>query len=88
MVSKQITITLNQDLFPNVANFFVQQASKFQSDIKVVRHTATIDAKSIMGLLSLGISNGHVITIKAEGLDEKEAVEVLSSLLKNEISLS
>ena len=82
MVSKQITISLNQEMFPNVASLFVQQANKFQSDIKIVRHAATIDAKSIMGLLSLGITNGHVITIKAEGLDEKEAVEILTSLLK------
>ena len=83
MVSKQITISLDQELFPNVASLFVQQANKFQSDIKIVRHSAMIDAKSIMGLLSLGITNGHVITIKAEGLDEKEAVEILTSLLKN-----
>lgn len=82
MVSKQITISLDQDMFPNVASLFVQQANKFQSDIKIVRHSATIDAKSIMGLLSLGITNGHVITIKAEGLDEKEAIEILTSLLK------
>ena len=82
MVSKQITISLDQEMFPNVASLFVQQANTFQSDIKIVRHSATIDAKSIMGLLSLGITNGHVITIKAEGLDEREAIEALTSLLK------
>jgi phosphotransferase system HPr (HPr) family protein len=87
MVSKQITVSLELGLHAKPAQFFVQKASSFISEIKVVKHSKIIDAKNILGLLSLGIANGNVVTVKAEGSDEKEAVEWLTGFLKGEENL-
>ncbi|UAL48871.1 HPr family phosphocarrier protein [Sutcliffiella horikoshii] len=84
MVSKQITVALENGLHSKPAHYFVEKASSFVSDIRVVRHNKVIDAKSFLGLLSLGISNGSVVTVKAEGSDEKEAVDWLTRFLKGE----
>lgn len=83
MVSKQITVTLEFGLQAKLAQYFVQKANDFTSDIKVVRHNKIVDGKSLLGLLSLGIVNGSVITVKAEGSDEKEAVQFLTTFLKS-----
>ncbi|RJR06771.1 HPr family phosphocarrier protein, partial [Candidatus Parcubacteria bacterium] len=74
-------------LHSGTAQSFVQKALAFQSDIKVVRHSKIVDGKSLLALLSLGIESGHVVTVKAEGLDEKEAVSILTSFLKNEVEV-
>lgn len=84
MVSKQITVALESGLHSKPAQYFVEKAGSFVSDIRVIRHNKIIDAKSLLGLLSLGIANGSVVTVKAEGADEKEAVEWLTSFLKGE----
>ncbi|QFT88595.1 Phosphocarrier protein HPr [Bacillus sp. THAF10] len=84
MVSKQITVVIENSLHSQFYQAFVQMAGQFVSDIKIVRHQKTINAKSLMGFLSLGITDGNVVTIKAEGTDEKEAVECLSRILKGE----
>ncbi|MGM0838882.1 MAG: HPr family phosphocarrier protein [Bacillota bacterium] len=85
MVTKQIIVSLTNGLHSKTAQSFVQKALAFQSEIKVVRHSKIVDGKSLLGLLSLGIVSGNVVTVKAEGLDEKEAVSILTSFLKNEI---
>lgn len=85
MVTKQITVSLTNGLHSGTAQSFVQKALTFQSEIKVVRHSRVVDGKSLLGLLSLGIANGNVVTVKAEGTDEKEAVTLLASFLKSEI---
>ncbi|WP_417897061.1 HPr family phosphocarrier protein [Bacillus haimaensis] len=87
MVTKQIIVTLTNGLHSKTAQSFVRKALAFQSDIKVVRHNKMVDGKSLLGLLSLGIATGNVVTVKAEGLDEKEAVSILTSFLKNEIDV-
>jgi phosphocarrier protein len=71
------------------AALFVQTASKFQSEINVSCHDPkenklrTANAKSILGILTLGVFQGIEITIKAEGADECEAAEALVDLVKN-----
>jgi phosphotransferase system HPr (HPr) family protein len=85
MVTKQIIVALSNGLHSRTAQSFVQKALAFQSEIKVVRHSKIVDGKSLLGLLSLGIANGNVVTVTAEGMDEKEAVSILTSFLKNEI---
>lgn len=85
MVTKQIVVTLTNGLHSRTAQSFVQRALSFQSEIKVVRHSRIVDGKSLLGLLSLGVANGNVVTVKAEGSDEKEAVAILTSFLKSEI---
>lgn len=75
------TITVNNALDARQAAFFVQTASKFSSKIQVSIGNKKINAKSIMGTISLGISEGQVATIIAEGSDEVVATEELSEVL-------
>ena len=63
------------------AALFVQTASKFSSDIHVRIDSKTVNAKSIMGIISLGIMDGQDVTLAAEGEDEKQAVSELKKLL-------
>ncbi len=63
------------------AALFVQKASKFSSNIKVIMDNKTVNAKSIMGIISLGILDGQEITISADGEDEKQAVFELENIL-------
>lgn len=59
----------------------MQEANKFASDIFVVKGNKKVNAKSIMGIMSLAVSRGTEITITAEGSDEEEAVEKLVELV-------
>ncbi len=80
MTEQQVTITI--DLEARTAAMFVQTASKFTSSIKLQSDNRTVNAKSIMGIISLGISNGQDVTIFADGSDEKQAASELESFLK------
>jgi phosphocarrier protein HPr len=62
---------------------FVQLASHFQSDIRVVRDGTSVNGKSIMGLLTLVAALGFSIVIEAEGPDAQAAVEALADLVDN-----
>lgn len=75
------TITVNTALDARQAAFFVQTASKFNSRIQVLIGDKKINAKSIMGTISLGITEGQIATIVAEGADEADAVKELSEVL-------
>jgi phosphocarrier protein len=60
---------------------FVKLASSFESEIRVTRDGATVDARSIMGLLMLGAGNGCSVEIAAQGPDAADAVAALSDLV-------
>lgn len=66
------------------ASLFVKESVKYSSEIKVVKDGREYNAKSIMGILSIGAGKGDRLTIVAEGRDEKEAVEALSKLVNSE----
>lgn len=74
-------VTVNKALDARQAAFFVQTASRFTSKIQVLIGDKTINAKSIMGTISLGISEGQVAKIIANGEDEGQATEELSKVL-------
>ncbi|MGB9813681.1 MAG: HPr family phosphocarrier protein [Thermovenabulum sp.] len=63
------------------AAMFVQTASKFKSEIFIEKEGKKVNAKSIMGVMSLAVSQGTIIEISASGEDEKEAVEALAALI-------
>jgi catabolite repression HPr-like protein len=81
MVEKKVTVQLETGLHARPAALFVQEANKFASEIFVVKGNKKVNAKSIMGIMSLAVSRGTEITITAEGSDEKEAVEKLVELV-------
>ena len=78
---KQKSLTIKTSLDARQAAFFVQTASKFESKIQVAIGEKKINAKSIMGTISLGISEGQNAILSAEGFDEELAIKELSQVL-------
>ncbi|MFC4768634.1 HPr family phosphocarrier protein [Effusibacillus consociatus] len=81
MVDRQVKVNLRMGLHAREAVLFVKQATQFKSDIFVEKGGKTVNAKSIMGLMSQVISNGSVITIRANGSDAERAVETLVGMV-------
>lgn len=84
MISRDVTIKNNVGLHARPATFFVQKAVSYKSSIWVEKEDCRVNAKSLLGVLSLGIVKGTTITIIADGLDEGEAVDGLISLVDSE----
>lgn len=83
MISETITITNETGLHARPASVFVSTASKFTSELMLRKGEKQINAKSIMGVLSLGITKGTEITISADGPDEEEALGALVELTQS-----
>jgi len=82
---KKVTIINETGLHARPASQFVKKAGKFKSEIKIVFEDKEINAKSIMGIMSLGIGKGDEITLKAEGEDAEDAVEGLTEFIEVEL---
>ena len=83
MVSREVTIKNNVGLHARPATFFIQKANSFKSSIWVEREDRRINAKSLLGVLSLGIVGGTTIRVIADGQDEEAAVEALVKLVNS-----
>ena len=81
MFSKEVTVNNQVGLYARPATFFIQKANEFRSTIMVEKENRKVNAKSLLGVLSLGITKGTVINISAEGSDEEEAVNTLCALV-------
>ena len=81
MVTQEVTINNEVGLHARPATFFIQKATEFKSGIWVEKDERRVNAKSLLGVLSLGITKGTTITLLADGSDEKEAVAALSELV-------
>ena len=79
MVSKEVVISNQVGLHARPATFFIQKANEYKCSIWVEKDERRVNAKSLLGVLSLGIVKGTPITIIADGSDEEEAVEALRS---------
>jgi len=77
----QRTVTIKTSLDARQAAYFVQTASKFDSEIQVSIEERKINAKSIMGTIALNMQEGQTATIIADGADEAVAVEELVAVL-------
>ena len=86
MVKKDFELTNKLGLHSRAAALFVQLTNKYLSDINITKENKTIDGKSIMGILSLGVSKGDTITISAEGVDEGEVIQKIETLLTEELN--
>ncbi|MEW9109620.1 HPr family phosphocarrier protein [Cytobacillus gottheilii] len=84
MVEKQVEVKLKTGLQARPAALFVQEANRFSSDIFLERDGKKVNAKSIMGLMSLAVSTGATITLMASGSDEQEALEQLAKYIQQE----
>lgn len=81
MFSKDVTVLNQVGLHARPVTFFIQRANNFKSAIWVSKDERKVNAKSLLGVLSLGIVRGTTITISAEGEDEQQAVEALVELI-------
>jgi catabolite repression HPr-like protein len=84
MVERDVEIKLKSGLQARPAALFVQEANRFSSDVFLEKDGKKVNAKSIMGLMSLALGVGSIVTLSAEGNDEQEAVEKLSTLMEQE----
>ncbi len=83
MIIKEVTIQNSVGLHARPATFFIQKANEFKSGIWVEKDERRVNAKSLLGVLSLGIIRGTKITIAADGNDEHEAVTALIELIES-----
>ena len=81
MYVKEATVTNQVGLHARPATFFIQKANEFKCSIWVEKDERRVNAKSLLGVLSLGIVKGTTINLIADGVDEKEAVDALIELL-------
>ena len=84
MISRSVTIRNSVGLHARPATFFVQKANSFKSSIWVEKEDCRVNAKSLLGVLSLGITKGTSITLIADGIDENSAVDGLAELVDGE----
>ena len=85
MVSRNVTIQNSVGLHARPATFFVQKANSFKASIWVEKEDCRVNAKSLLGILSLGITRGTSITLIADGEDEAAAVAGLAELVDSEL---
>ncbi len=83
MCVKDVTIQNQVGLHARPATFFIQKANEFKSSIWVEKDERKVNAKSLLGVLSLGIVGGTTIKIIVDGIDEKEALEGLVNLVES-----
>ena len=86
MYSKEIIVRCDSGLYNKQATYFVQKANDFSSSIWLSTEGRKMNAKSLLGIMSLSVVTGSVVTLAAEGTDEKEAVEALEALLQQDIA--
>lgn len=78
MVEKRFKVTAETGIHARPATILVNVAVKFKSELTLAHESKVVNLKSIMGVMSLGIYNGEVITVTAEGEDEVQAVEAIA----------
>ena len=83
MFVKEVTIKNQVGLHARPATFFIQKANEFRSSIWIEKEERRVNAKSLLGILSLGIVGGTDIRIIADGADEKAAVEALVEMVES-----
>lgn len=83
MVTKNITIKIPTGLEARPVALLVQVASRYESSIYVECEDKKVNAKSIMGMMSLGIAAGEEVTVIANGVDEEEAIENIEKYLSS-----
>lgn len=83
MSSKTVTIQNSIGLHARPVSFFIQKANAFRSSIWVEKDEQRMNAKSLLGILSMGITKGTTITLLADGPDEAEALAALEELIRS-----
>lgn len=83
MISKKIIVKNATGLHARPASLLVKEASKYKSDITIVKNDQAGNLKSILGIMAIAASKGEEIEIKVDGSDEKEALEAIITLFES-----
>lgn len=81
MLSKEITLVNSVGLHARPATFFIQKANSYRCSVWIENNSRRANAKSLLGVLSLGVHQGDSVTLIADGVDETEAIEGLCALI-------
>lgn len=85
MFSKEVVVRCESGLHNKQATYFVQKANEFDSSIWLESGNRKMNAKSLLGIMSLGIISGSAVTLSAVGSDEEAAVTALEALLQRDV---
>ena len=85
MFSKEIVVRCESSLHNRQATYFVQKANEYDSAIWLESGNRKMNAKSLLGIMSLGVITGSTITLSADGSDAEEAVKALELLLQRDV---
>ena len=85
MYSKEVIVRCESGLHNRQATYFVQKANEFECSIWLESDHRKMNAKSLLGIMSLGIVTGAKVTLSASGPDAEEAVNALSVLLQCDV---
>ncbi|MBO5389174.1 MAG: HPr family phosphocarrier protein [Lachnospiraceae bacterium] len=83
MISRDVVVNLQADATARPVAVLVQLASKYESKVYIVAKDKKINAKSIMGMMSLGFGQGDKLTIQAEGNDAEDAVKEIADYIES-----
>lgn len=86
MFTKEVKVTNQVGLYARPATFFIQKANEFKSTILVEKEERRVNAKSLLGILSLGITKDSIITLTADGPDAEEAITALVNLVTTNLN--
>jgi catabolite repression HPr-like protein len=84
LIQKAVEVKLKTGLQSRPAALFVQEANRFSSEIYVEKDQKKVNAKSIMGIMSLAVGTGTEIKLIVDGSDEEKAMKSLTKFLENE----
>lgn len=86
MVSKDVVVQNQVGLHSRPATFCIQKANEFKSSIWIEKDGRRVNAKSLLGVLSLGITRGTTVSVIADGADEEAAVKELTDLIASDFA--
>ena len=85
MYNKEVLVRCESGLHNRQATYFVQKANEFESSVWIESGSRKMNAKSLLGIMSLGIVTGAPVTVSADGSDEVDAVNALEVLLLRDV---
>ncbi len=85
MFNKEVVVRCESGLHNRQATYFVQKANEFESSIYLESGNRRMNAKSLLGIMSLGIVTGTTVTLSATGPDAEAAVNALDTLLQRDV---
>ena len=85
MINKEVVVRCESGLHNRQATYFVQKANEFESSIWLESGSRKMNAKSLLGIMSLGVVTGSTVTLSAAGPDAEAAVNALDALLQRDV---